>query len=121
MTTLIDLTEPTDRVHEAQSLAPVIALDAGERSHRIARFEAPSRFDVHQVPAFEQWVAHEVSTGAERLVLECSAVDFVDHAMLEAIDRTRLRTRLDLADTSLAMTITLQLVQTTDATMAVAA
>lgn len=51
-----------------------------------AHFEAPTRFDVHQVDAFESWVAEARAAGARRLVVGCDRIAFMDVAAVEAVD-----------------------------------
>ena len=70
---------------------------------------APARLDVHHLPEVEAWI-EEHRTGG-RLVLDCSAVAFIDQAAVEAIlsaeqDPER---RLRIARPSTAMRITFEL------------
>ena len=77
----------------------------------IATFEAPARFDVHQVPAFERWVAEVSRADPHRLVIDCSSIAFIDVAALEAIESARAVHRIELADPSVAVVITLSLLE----------
>ena len=44
---------------------------------------APARLDVHHLPDIEEWIEEHRAGG--HLVLDCSAVAFVDQAAVEAI------------------------------------
>ena len=70
---------------------------------------APARLDVHHLPDIDAWI-EEHRTGGH-LVLDCSAVEFIDQAAVEAIlsaeqDPER---RLRLVRPSTAMRITFEL------------
>jgi hypothetical protein len=102
-------------------LAPIHPLGSGnrplgtvrplgvDRRSNSARFSPPARFDVHQVPMFERWVAETVGRGVTTLVLDCSTVDFIDMAAIEAIARADDHHGVELAAMSLATQITFRL------------
>jgi len=75
----------------------------------IARFTAPERFDVHQIPDFESWVTDAAGAGASMLVIDCSAIRFIDLTAVEAIAAARSNHRIQLADPSVAVSITYRL------------
>lgn len=78
-----------------------------------ARYEAPTRFDVHEVAAFQAWVAEARAAGADRLVVECARIAFLDIAAVEAIDAAAGDVAgpggLILTDLSPAATLTFEL------------
>lgn len=79
--------------------------------HRPApAWTAPTRFDIHQVPAFERWIAETIAAGRTRALVRCSAVRFIDVAAIEAVDRAAdAGLHLQLVEQSSAVRITLQL------------
>ena len=71
---------------------------------------APTRFDVHQVPAFERWLAAAVAGGRTRAQVRCGDVRFIDVAAVEAIESAaRAGVQVELVEQSAAVRITLQL------------
>lgn len=89
-----------------------------------ARFQAPTRFDVHEVDGFERWVADARAAGARRLVVGCHRIAFMDVAAVEAVDAAAndREISLILSDLSPAATLTLELLAAaSDSPMAVAA
>ena len=89
-------------------LGTVRPIDIDRRSN-VARFSAPARFDVHQVPMFERWVAETAGRGVTPLVLDCSTVDFIDMAAIEAIAKADEDHVVELDAPSLATLITFRL------------
>lgn len=79
------------------------------RREPAVRVVAPSRFDVHAVAEFEHWVTEQTNGGERDLVVDCSRIDFVDVAAIEAIERARADLDLELADLSVAARVTFRL------------
>lgn len=72
---------------------------------------APPRLDVHQLPELDAWISEHTTGGIRELVLDCSAVEFIDQAAVDAIlsaehDQTR---RFRVVRPSIAMQITFEL------------
>ncbi len=130
MTTLIDLAARAPGVPAARtSSGSIVTCDrpsttptsmttrrreAGADLHELPegsdRCVAPSRFDVHQIDPFERWVAATIVSGASRLVVDCSSVDFIDLAALESIAQLGSKHSLEVVGRSVAYRITSQLV-----------
>ena len=72
---------------------------------------APARLDVHHLPELDAWIADHTTGGSRELVLDCSAVAFVDQAAIEAILSAERDPQLGLriARPSTAMRITFEL------------
>lgn len=84
---------------------------------------APARLDVHHLPEFDAWIGAYTTGGIRDLVLDCSAVAFIDETAVEAIrsaERDPQR-RLRIARPSTAMRITFELLGHTMADELVAA
>lgn len=72
---------------------------------------APARLDVHHLPELDAWIAEQTTGGSRDLVLDCSAVAFIDLAAVEALlsaERNPDR-GLRIARPSTAMRITFEL------------
>lgn len=72
---------------------------------------APARLDVHHLPELDAWIAEHTTGGSRDLVLDCSAVAFVDQTAVEAIRSAEHdpQRRLRIARPSTAMRITFEL------------
>jgi len=75
----------------------------------VARFTAPERFDVHQIKNFESWAAEAARAEASMLVIDCSMVRFIDLAAVDAIAAARSVHHIEVADPSVAVSITYRL------------
>jgi anti-anti-sigma regulatory factor len=72
---------------------------------------APPRLDVHHLPELDAWIGSRTAESFGERILDCSAVEFVDQATVEAILTARHdpRCRLRIARPSTAMRITFEL------------
>jgi anti-anti-sigma regulatory factor len=82
---------------------------------------APARLDVHHLPELAAWIDEHSAAGSAGLVLDCSAVAFVDQAAVDAIRGHELDGRVRIARPSTAMRITFELLGHTMVEAAVAA
>ena len=83
---------------------------------------APARLDVHHLPRLGGWISEHTDGGGE-LVLDCSAVEFIDQAAVDAIlsaDRDPT-CRFRIARPSIATRITFELLGHTMTVASVAA
>lgn len=101
---------PTIPARSGGPLGTVQPSGGGLRQLGVARFVAPSRFDVHRIDDFSEWVAGSTEAGATSLVVDLSKVDFIDLAAIEAIADVRERHHVLLVDLSLAALVTFRLV-----------
>jgi anti-anti-sigma regulatory factor len=72
---------------------------------------APARLDVHRLPDLEAWITEHATDRFDPLVLDCSAVEFIDLDTVEAIlsaERHPAR-QLRIHRPSTAMQITFEL------------
>ena len=84
---------------------------------------APARLDVHHLPELDAWISEYTTGGIRELVLDCSAVEFIDQAAVDAIlsaehDPT---CRFRIVRPSIAMQITFELLGHTMAAASLAA
>jgi len=72
---------------------------------------APARLDVHHLPELDAWIGEQTTGGIRELVLDCSAVAFIDETAVEAIRSAEHdpQRRLRIARPSTAMRITFEL------------
>jgi anti-anti-sigma regulatory factor len=70
---------------------------------------APARLDVHHLPELVARIDECTADGTTELVLDCSAVAFVDQAAVEVIREHELARRVRIARPSIAMRITFEL------------
>ncbi len=84
---------------------------------------APARLDVHHLPELAAWIARNMTGGTRELVLDCSAVAFIDQPAVEAILAAELDPErpLRIVRPSIAMRITFELLGHTTAQESVAA
>jgi anti-anti-sigma regulatory factor len=82
---------------------------------------APARLDVHHLPELLTRIDEHRTDGSAGLVLDCSAVAFIDEATVEAIRGHEQDRRVRIARPSTAMRITFELLGHTIAEAAVAA
>ena len=92
-------------------MSPTALMEKPDTTQHAAVAWAPARLDVHHLPELDAWIAEHTTGGTRELVLDCSAVEFVDQAVIEAIlsaehDPAR---RLRIARPSIAMQITFEL------------
>lgn len=76
---------------------------------------APARFDVHAIAALERW-ADEALTTADEIVVDLRMVDFVDHHMINELDRlradaARCNATFHVANLSAAAALTFELIE----------
>lgn len=72
---------------------------------------APARLDIHHMPDLQAWIEENGTGRSGQLVLDCSAVAFIDQTSVEALvaaERDPAR-RLRIARPSTAMRITFEL------------
>lgn len=76
----------------------------------VPHWTAPARFDVHQLPEFERWLADVIAAGRTHAQVHCGAVRFIDVAAVEAIETAaEAGVHVQLVEQSAAVRITLQL------------
>jgi anti-anti-sigma regulatory factor len=104
-------------------MSPTALIEKPSVSQLAVVASAPARLDVHHVPELEAWINVHGADRAGQLVLDCSAVEFIDQTAVDAIlsaehDPER---QLRIARPSTAMRITFELLGHTIAGEAVAA
>ena len=104
-------------------MSPTALIEKPNTSQLAVVASAPARLDVHHLPELEAWIGEHGADRVGQLVLDCSAVAFIDQTAVEAIlsaehDPER---RLRIARPSTAMRITFELLGHTFADEAVAA
>lgn len=84
---------------------------------------APARLDVHHLPELEAWIGEHTTDRSRQLVLDCSAVEFIDVTAVETIQSAEHdpARRLRITRPSTAMRITFELLGYSLAGVAVAA
>jgi anti-anti-sigma regulatory factor len=104
-------------------MTPTALMEKPDTAQHAAVAWAPARLDVHHLPELTTWIGEQASGGRRELVLDCSAVAFVDEAAVEAIRSAEQdpSLRLRIARPSTAMQITFELLGHTMATELVAA
>jgi anti-anti-sigma factor len=92
-------------------MSPTALLEQPDTARRTTVAAAPARLDVHHLPELEAWIGKHTTDRVRQLVLDCSAVEFIDVTAVETIlsaehDPAR---RLRIARPSTAMRITFEL------------
>ena len=92
-------------------MSPTALMEKPDTKQHAAVAWAPARLDVHHLPELDAWIAEHTAGGSRELVLDCSAVEFVDQAAIEAILTAEQNStcQLRIARPSIAMRITFEL------------
>jgi anti-anti-sigma regulatory factor len=104
-------------------MSPTALMEKPDTTQHAAVAWAPARLDVHHLPELDAWMVEQASGGSRELVLDCSAVAFIDETAVETILSAEqdLQRRLRIARPSTAMRITFELLGHTMAGELVAA
>jgi anti-anti-sigma regulatory factor len=92
-------------------MSPTALTEKPDTAQHAAVAWAPARLDVHHLPELDAWISEPTSPESQELVLDCSAVAFIDETVVEAIRSTEHdpQRRLRIARPSIAMRITFEL------------
>ena len=102
-------------------MSPTALIEKPDTAQHAAVAWAPARLDVHHLPELVAWIDERHTDGSAELVLDCSAVAFIDQSAVEAIREHELERRVRIARPSTAMRITFELLGHTMAEASVAA
>ena len=102
-------------------MSTIALIEKPDTAQHAAVAWAPARLDVHHLPHLATWIDDHTADGTSELVLDCSAVAFIDQAAVDALREHELERRVRIARPSTAMRITFELLGHTMAEASVAA